>query len=74
MARKTARPRPSARVPAATTTKSETAKTDSAKPAPISSEQQFQMDYAYVIKDLRRIFILAGIMFALLIILNLVLR
>ena len=39
----------------------------------LSAAEQFQQDYAYVLKDLRRVFILAGIMFALLIILNLVL-
>ncbi|MCA9930470.1 MAG: hypothetical protein KC419_18430 [Anaerolineales bacterium] len=35
---------------------------------------KFRVEYAYVIKDLRTIFILAGIMFALLIILNLFLN
>ncbi len=39
-----------------------------------SSAEQFQQEYAYVLKDLRFIFALAGIMFALLIIINLVLR
>ena len=39
----------------------------------LSAEEQFQLDYAYVLKDLRRVFILAGFMFALLIVLNLVL-
>lgn len=39
----------------------------------LSAQEQFQLEYAYVLKDLRRVFILAGIMFALLIILNLVL-
>ena len=39
----------------------------------LSAEEQFQLDYAYVLKDLRRVFMLAGIMFALLIVLNLVL-
>ena len=37
----------------------------------ISSTEQFRLDYAYVVKDLRRVLILAGAMFALLIILNL---
>ncbi len=40
----------------------------------LSSTEQFQQEYAYVLKDLRFIFVLAGIMFALLIIINLVLR
>lgn len=39
----------------------------------LSAEEQFQLDYAYVLKDLRRVFILAGFMFTLLIVLNLVL-
>ncbi|MCB8943952.1 MAG: hypothetical protein H6658_09370 [Ardenticatenaceae bacterium] len=34
----------------------------------------FQVEYAYVLKDLRRVFILAGVMFILLIALNLVLQ
>lgn len=41
---------------------------------PISSTEQFRLDYAYVVKDLRRVLILAGAMFALLIILNLLLQ
>ena len=40
----------------------------------LSATEQFQLEYAYVLRDLRLVFILAGIMFALLIILNLVLR
>ena len=36
--------------------------------------EDFQVEYAYVLKDLRRVFILAGVMFVLLIALNLVLR
>lgn len=40
----------------------------------LSSEEKFQMEYAYVIKDLRSILILAVIMFALLIVLNLALQ
>ncbi len=74
MARKTQRPRTPARKLVSGTTKPEVTKSDDAKPAPLSSEQQFQMEYAYVIRDLRQVFIIAGIMFALLIILNLVLR
>lgn len=40
----------------------------------ISSTDQFRLDYAYVVKDLRRVLILAAIMFALLIALNLLLQ
>jgi hypothetical protein len=40
----------------------------------LSSAEQFRLDYAYVVKDLRRVLILAALMFALLIALNLVLR
>ena len=39
-----------------------------------SATEQTQLEYAYHLRDLRLVFILAGIMFALLIILNLVLR
>lgn len=46
--------------------------------APITKEQKtaekFRTEYAYVVKDLRTIFILAAIMFTLLIALNLFLR
>ena len=35
--------------------------------------EQLREEYAYVLKDLRRVFILAAIMFTLLIVLNLVL-
>ena len=37
-------------------------------------EEMFRQEYAYVIKDLRRVFILAGIMFALLIGINILLQ
>lgn len=40
----------------------------------LSATEQFQLEYAYVLRDLRLVFILAGAMFALLIILNLILR
>lgn len=40
----------------------------------LSSAEQFALEYAYVIKDLRHILILAGIMFALLILANLILQ
>jgi hypothetical protein len=37
----------------------------------ISAQEAFELEYAYVLKDLRWVFILAAIMFALLIALNL---
>jgi hypothetical protein len=40
----------------------------------LSSSEQFRLEYAYVVKDLRRVLILAALMFALLITLNLVLQ
>jgi hypothetical protein len=39
----------------------------------VTAQEEFEAEYAYVLKDLRWVFILAAIMFALLIILNLVL-
>lgn len=41
---------------------------------PQKQEEDFQVEYAYVLKDLRTVFILAGAMFVLLIALNLILR
>jgi hypothetical protein len=38
------------------------------------STASFNQEYAYVLKDLRRIFVLAAVMFILLIVLNLVLQ
>ncbi len=40
----------------------------------VTSEAQLRDEYAYVIKDLRRVFIIAAAMFALLILLNLLLQ
>ena len=40
----------------------------------LSSSEQFRLEYAYVVKDLRRVLILAALMFALLIALNLILQ
>jgi hypothetical protein len=40
----------------------------------LSSTEQFRQEYAYVVKDLRRVLVLAAIMFALLIALNLLLQ
>lgn len=50
-----------------------TAKT-AAKESKLSKSEQFRLEYAYVFKDLRTVFILAAIMFALLIVLNLILQ
>jgi hypothetical protein len=44
-----------------------------AEPKP-STEEQLREEYAYVLKDLRRVAIVAVAMFALLILLNLLLR
>ncbi len=41
---------------------------------PKKQTNDFQVEYSYVLKDLRRVFVLAGIMFVLLIALNLVLQ
>jgi hypothetical protein len=40
----------------------------------LSSTDQFRLEYAYVVKDLRRVLILAAIMFTLLIAINLLLQ
>lgn len=40
----------------------------------LNPEEQFRQEYAYVLKDLRQVLILAVLMFALLIALNLFLR
>ena len=40
----------------------------------LSAAEQFELEYAYVLRDLRRVFVLAGFMFALLIVLNLILQ
>ena len=42
-------------------------------PPRIPTEEELREEYAYVLRDLRRVFILAAIMFAVLIVLNLVL-
>ena len=39
----------------------------------ITSEEELREEYTYVLKDLRRVFILAGVMFLLLIALNVLL-
>jgi hypothetical protein len=40
----------------------------------LSTTEQFHLEYAYVVKDLRRVLILAAIMFALLIAINLLVQ
>ncbi|MCA9962490.1 MAG: hypothetical protein R3E31_17095 [Chloroflexota bacterium] len=59
--------------PAATSGGQSKTKTGVEQPQ-LTSEQQFQQEYAYVIKDLRQVFLLAGVMFVLLIVLNLLLQ
>jgi hypothetical protein len=39
----------------------------------LTAQEEFEAEYSYVLKDLRWVFILAAIMFTLLIVLNLVL-
>lgn len=39
----------------------------------LTAQEEFEAEYAYVLKDLRWVFILAAIMFTLLIVLNLIL-
>lgn len=46
---------------------------EAAQSPQLSSEEEYRLEYAYVIKDLRRIFVIAVAMFALLITLNLLL-
>ena len=41
---------------------------------PLSSTDQFRIEYSYVVKDLRRVFVLAAAMFTLLIVLNVLLQ
>ena len=40
----------------------------------LSTTEQFHLEYAYVVKDLRRVLVLAAIMFALLIAINLLVQ
>ncbi len=40
----------------------------------LNSTEQFRLEYAYVVKDLRRVLVLAAVMFALLIVINLLLQ
>jgi hypothetical protein len=54
--------------------KEETADAKVALKTKLNPEEQFRQEYAYVLKDLRQVLILAVVMFALLIALNLFLR
>lgn len=54
--------------------KEETAEAKAALKTKLNPEEQFRQEYAYVLKDLRQVLILAIAMFALLILLNVVLR
>ena len=49
-------------------------KSGTAAASSISSSKDLSEEYAYVIKDLRRVFLIAAAMFAILIILNLILQ
>lgn len=69
MAKKTRRARKSS---AKTTNTADAQNSD--KKTHLSSTEQFALEYAYVIKDLRHVLILAVIMFTLLIIANLILQ
>jgi hypothetical protein len=62
------------RKPISNNKKEETANNKAALKTKLNSEEQFRQEYAYVLKDLRQVLILALVMFALLIILNVVLR
>ena len=55
-------------------TSSSASASDTADETKSSTTDHFQLEYAYVVKDLRRVLILAAIMFALLIALNLLLQ
>ena len=54
--------------------KEETAEAKVALKTKLNPEEQFRQEYAYVLKDLRQVLLLALVMFALLIALNLFLR
>lgn len=54
--------------------KEETADAKVALKTKLNPEEQFRQEYAYVLKDLRQVLILAVVMFALLILVNVILR
>jgi hypothetical protein len=69
MAKKVRRPRKRRPV-------SEAVMVEAEETAPVKSltaQEEFEAEYAYVLKDLRWVFILAAVMFTLLIVLNLIL-
>lgn len=66
MAKKVRRPRKRTIIDSSVTTAEEQTPTKS-----LTAQEEFEAEYAYVLKDLRWVFILAAIMFALLIALNL---
>ena len=66
MAKKVRRPRKRTTTESSITTAEEQTPTKS-----LTAQEEFEAEYAYVLKDLRWVFILAAIMFALLIALNL---
>jgi hypothetical protein len=61
-------------VPSAQETVSKAETTEALHEPQSTTTDQFRQEYAYVVKDLRRVLILAAIMFALLIALNLLLQ
>ena len=67
MAKKVRRPRKRSRTNEAAAAIVE----DQAPTKSLTAQEEFEAEYAYVLKDLRWVFILAAIMFALLIALNL---
>lgn len=67
MAKRVRRPRRRRRSPDTTTAESD----EETATKSLSAQEEFEAEYAYVLKDLRWVFILAAIMFALLIALNL---
>lgn len=54
--------------------KSQSGNSKTASKKRLSSAEQFRLEYAYVLRDLRQVLILAAVMFALLIALNLFLQ
>ena len=62
------------RVRKTTADKEETTEAKTALKTKLNPEEQFRQEYAYVLQDLRQVLVLAMAMFALLIVLNIVLR
>ena len=76
--RRVRRPQPAAPEPEVTAKAPAPERPRATKAAPParaqSTAERFQDEYGYVVKDLRRVFLLAAAMFILLIVLNLVLQ